>query len=828
MTLFSRRSFIYYIVSLVLILGMSLPVFGQSVEGKGLVRFGLFIGSNDGGDERVTLAYAETDAESMAEVMTDMGGIERRNSRLLVDPDKAELNNTFAVMRDQIAEAKIDARRVEFLVYYSGHSDEQGLMLGDEHYGYRELRDNITSMDSDVNIAILDSCSSGAFTRLKGGTRQSPFLMDESVNTKGHAFLTSSSEDEAAQESDSIGGSFFTHYLVSALRGAADSTRDGMVTLNEAYTYSFGETLSRTSTTLAGPQHASHEIALTGSGDLILTDLRVANAGIVLDEEIRGRMFISDRGGRIVAEVRKESGIPLTIALPAGRYTVTLDNDESLLSASIAVSGSGKVDLAIHQFDTVEVETTTSRGGLDDSRESQTEPDEITSVAELTGEILEDIMHIGTLLTFIPTLDETKAVIDNLSVKLFGETYRIQGVDIGLLNLVTEDVRGTQVAGVGNVVGNEVHGAQVGGVFSITEGDVQGAQVSGVLNITNGDVRGGQAAGVLNIAEGDVKGGQGAGVFNIAGGSVQWFQGAGVFNIADSGQMGFQGAGVFNILGDDVRGFQGAGVFNIAEGAVHGFQAGGVFNIAEGQVNGFQGSGVANIAGDGINGFQATGVVNVGETINGGQIGLINVGGAVHGVQVGLINISKAMYGFPIGLINISGNGLYDPSVWSDDRGYTYAGYQLGAGAFYSLIYAGGPYKDPFSNFALGAGLGIHADFNPFYLDMDISVKSIGSGADLTAAVVSSAVRYADLWNAAFNGGDYPMTVYPMARITAGFTLFRRVSVFAGLGLEGHVPDHTEKSEYFHSGNPWIVTSPDSALGFVSEVYPRWYVGIRI
>ena len=118
-----------------------------------------------------------------------------------------------------------------------------------------------------------------------------------------------------------------------------------MVTLNEAYTYAFSETLSRTATTLAGPQHASHEISLTGSGELILTDLRVSSAGIVLDENVRGRMFIKDRAGRMVAEVRKEAGVALTLAIPAGRYTVTLDDGDALYGASLSVSGASKVDL---------------------------------------------------------------------------------------------------------------------------------------------------------------------------------------------------------------------------------------------------------------------------------------------------------------------------------------------------------------------------------------------------------------------------------------------------------------------------------------------------
>jgi uncharacterized caspase-like protein len=68
-----------------------------------------------------------------------------------------------------------------------------------------------------VRIAVLDACASGAFTRLKGGKPRKAFLVDESASMRGHAFLTSSAATEAAQESDHIGASYFTHYLVSGL-----------------------------------------------------------------------------------------------------------------------------------------------------------------------------------------------------------------------------------------------------------------------------------------------------------------------------------------------------------------------------------------------------------------------------------------------------------------------------------------------------------------------------------------------------------------------------------------------------------------------------------
>src|SRR5207253_2498641 len=111
---------------------------------------------------------------------------------------------------------------------------------------YGALRKAIEAVPADVRVAVLDSCASGAFARSKGGQFLPAFLSDASSQVRGQAILTSSSETEVAQESDRIGSSFFTHHLLAGLRGAADTSHDGRVTLNEAYQYAYDETLSRT------------------------------------------------------------------------------------------------------------------------------------------------------------------------------------------------------------------------------------------------------------------------------------------------------------------------------------------------------------------------------------------------------------------------------------------------------------------------------------------------------------------------------------------------------------------------------------------------------
>ena len=248
-------------------------------------RFMLAAGTNDGGPSRVALRYAVSDAKAVSRVFQELGGVNPDDQILLNDPTREEFWNGFNEISARVSKGRSLNNRVELFVYYSGHSDEKGLLLGGESIGYGDLRTAIDKVPADVRVIILDSCASGVLTRLKGGERRKPFLVDESAQMKGHAFLTSSSDDESAQESDRIQASFFTHSLVSGLRGAADVTQDKRITLNEAYQFAFYETMARTEGTQSGTQHPAYDIQMVGAGDLVMTDLRGTSAGLLLEEE---------------------------------------------------------------------------------------------------------------------------------------------------------------------------------------------------------------------------------------------------------------------------------------------------------------------------------------------------------------------------------------------------------------------------------------------------------------------------------------------------------------------------------------------------------------
>jgi hypothetical protein len=145
-------------------------------------RFGVFIGANNGGRDRVTLRYALSDAQAVAQIFAEMGGIRAEDRMVLLDPSIADIDRQLTLLNQRLNEAKETYKRTELIFYYSGHSDEEGLLLNQQRYAYRDLRARINSLPSDMRIVILDSCASGAFTRAKGGVKTLPFLIDESIS----------------------------------------------------------------------------------------------------------------------------------------------------------------------------------------------------------------------------------------------------------------------------------------------------------------------------------------------------------------------------------------------------------------------------------------------------------------------------------------------------------------------------------------------------------------------------------------------------------------------------------------------------------------------
>lgn len=343
------------------------------------------------------LHFATSDAQAMSRVLRTLGGVSSEDLLLVQEPTRAAFLAAFDRLDQLVAAGRVAGVRREVVVYYSGHSDEEGLLIGGDRVSYDELRTRIQAVPADVRLAILDSCASGAFTRHKGGVRRAPFLLDASANTKGHAFLTSSAVNEVAQESNRIGASFFTHYLVSGLRGAADVNRDRRVTLQEAFQFASQETLAHTEKTRGGPQHAAYEFDLVGTSDLVVTDVRSTQATLSLGNDLSGRIGVRDAAGNLVVELRKPSGNSIELGLEAGAYLVTMDAGSTVFEADVSLALGQRADLARLAFHPGRpLERTLARG---DAQASSSDAKPTSVLAEpATPPLRSSWIHLG----FVP------------------------------------------------------------------------------------------------------------------------------------------------------------------------------------------------------------------------------------------------------------------------------------------------------------------------------------------------------------------------------------------------------------------------------------------
>ncbi|MFH0901465.1 MAG: caspase family protein, partial [Pseudomonadota bacterium] len=338
------RSGLLALAVLLMVLVCGWPRLGRAQQGlSGERRVAVVVGNNAGAPSDPSLRYARRDAERLAQTLVELGGVSRRDLFLLLDRNATAVRRALA---DAEAIMTSAGRPTVLVFFYSGHADENALHLGGTSLAWTEVRAALSQSRAALRIALVDACHAGVMAKPKG-LRLGPQLSGTPVSNQGTAILVSSQSAEIAQESLALGGSFFSHFLISALRGAADENADGLVSLAEAHTYTTRNTLQATSAWAPSVQHPVYQFEITGHGDVILTDLREGAARVSFAASIAGRVVITERDSPlVVAEVDKRENDHLWLALPAGRYLVHVRKPQAVYLAEVTLPWGGDTSLA--------------------------------------------------------------------------------------------------------------------------------------------------------------------------------------------------------------------------------------------------------------------------------------------------------------------------------------------------------------------------------------------------------------------------------------------------------------------------------------------------
>ncbi|GHH00257.1 caspase family protein [Comamonas sp. JC664] len=303
-------------------------------------RYALLIGANQGLASDETLRFADADARRMFTLFRDAGGLHPEDAQLVLGADAGRVKAALKALRERMA--RDAAPGDQLLVYVSSHADGESLHLSGTRLPVKDLVSFMEGSPVGVAVMFIDSCRSGAATRVKGLEPVEERLVQWSAPAiKGRVIVTSSSADEASQEADDLQGSFFTHHLLAGLRGAGDLNRDGRVTLQESYAYAYGRTVESTLLTRAGTQHPNFHFDLKGQGELVLTEPVLAPSRLLITVPEPGEWVVaSEQDGMVMGVFSKGNG-PVMLALPPGGYRLRSRREDAWLEMRVAVPDKG-------------------------------------------------------------------------------------------------------------------------------------------------------------------------------------------------------------------------------------------------------------------------------------------------------------------------------------------------------------------------------------------------------------------------------------------------------------------------------------------------------
>ena len=206
------------------------------------------------------LKYADKDALAFHDYLINDVGVPSEHMTLLTN-DQATLISMKRTLGTHLKRKAGPKDTV--IIYYAGHGapetdatspDGDGLEkylipydadpqdLYTTGLPMREVETIFHRLNAERVIFITDSCYSGAAGGRTFATAARRAVVSDNFLTrlskgKGRIVLTASRAGEVSEERDEYGHGVFTYYLLEGLKGKADFDTDGVVTVDEAYTY---------------------------------------------------------------------------------------------------------------------------------------------------------------------------------------------------------------------------------------------------------------------------------------------------------------------------------------------------------------------------------------------------------------------------------------------------------------------------------------------------------------------------------------------------------------------------------------------------------------
>ena len=325
--------------------------------------YGLVIGISQYQDPKIPkLKFTAADAQSLYQhlVSPDQAGFSPDNVRLLLNADATRRNMEKAISGWLFQNASPDST---VIVFFAGHGGLESDKTGSEKDGVSkyllpwdaDLEDLFSSGLSNTRfhellntikaqrlVVFMDACYAGGVTEGARdiGLIESPY--HRMAQGRGRMVIASAQPNQRSWEDENLGHGIFTHHLLEALQGKADTDNDGCASVMDIFRYlqdTVPATARRVSQSLQEPLMFGDQI----SKDVVLT----VNCRLMM-EAARQRLESARLHNERVREKRQklfllhqEGGMPLpaySLAMsllerPPGGLTVEQQRLAKLLDA---------------------------------------------------------------------------------------------------------------------------------------------------------------------------------------------------------------------------------------------------------------------------------------------------------------------------------------------------------------------------------------------------------------------------------------------------------------------------------------------------------------
>jgi hypothetical protein len=227
------------------------------------------------------LRYSVPDAEAIHQILTGAGGFKSEHVLLLTD--RTERKPTYRNLKWALGTflARSAQKDDTVLIFFAGHGapevDQRGIErdglakylipsdadpddLYSTAFPMDELQTIFGRIEAERVVVFLDACYSGAAggrtfaSKKTRAVNLDDLFLERLTRAKGRAIITASRPSEVSLEVAEFGHGLFTYYVLRGLQGAADTNRDGIVSLQELYEY-VEQQVSQKARAVGGNQH---------------------------------------------------------------------------------------------------------------------------------------------------------------------------------------------------------------------------------------------------------------------------------------------------------------------------------------------------------------------------------------------------------------------------------------------------------------------------------------------------------------------------------------------------------------------------------------------